>query len=192
MNAMTNRKTALALMAHPDDAEFACAGTLALLRQQGWAIHIATLTAGDCGSEHLGPEEISRIRRGEAAQAAAVLDGTYHCLECLDGFIAYDRPTLLKVIGLVRAVRPAVVFTHSPQDYLIDHEVTSGIMIAPGNWPSAADYGGRTGSRRRATKANCSAGRTIGCPSWKRRWMSSSFAKCPTCSDATVGSSAAF
>jgi LmbE family N-acetylglucosaminyl deacetylase len=125
---MSHNKTALALMAHPDDAEFTCAGTLALLWQKGWAIHIATLTAGDCGSEQLGPEEISRIRRGEAAGAAAILDGAYHCLECLDGFIAYDPPTLLKVIGLVRAVKPTLVFAHSPQDYLIDHEVASSLV----------------------------------------------------------------
>jgi len=124
---MTHSKTALALMAHPDDAEFLCAGTLALLHLKGWKIHIATMTAGDCGSEQFGPDEISRIRRIEAAQAAALVEGTYHCLESLDGFIAYDRSTSLKAIGLMRAVQPAVVFTHSPQDYLIDHEVTSAL-----------------------------------------------------------------
>jgi len=44
----------------------------------------------------------------------------YHCLECRDGFIAYDRPTILKAVSLVRQVRPAVVFAASPGDYLID------------------------------------------------------------------------
>jgi LmbE family N-acetylglucosaminyl deacetylase len=127
MTNMITPKTALALMAHPDDAEFLCAGTLALLRLKGWTIHMATMTAGDCGSEQLGPEEICRIRRVEAAQSAAVLDGTFHCLECLDGFIASDRPTLLRVLGLLRSVKPAVIFAHSPQCYLIDHEVTSAL-----------------------------------------------------------------
>ncbi|MFA4016852.1 MAG: hypothetical protein RUDDFDWM_001963, partial [Candidatus Fervidibacterota bacterium] len=36
----------LAFMAHPDDAEFLCAGTLALLHQIGYEVHIATMTAG--------------------------------------------------------------------------------------------------------------------------------------------------
>ncbi len=124
---MPHTKVALALMAHPDDAEFLCSGTLALLHQRGWAIHIATLTPGDCGSEQLGPEEISRIRRIEGANAAAVLHGTFHCLECQDGFIAYDRPTITAAVRLVREVRPAVMFAAAPRDYLIDHEVASAL-----------------------------------------------------------------
>lgn len=120
-----SKKVALALNAHPDDAEFLCAGTLALLHQQGWEIHIATMTPGDCGSVEYNREEISRIRRGEAARAAQVLDGTYHCLECDDVFILYDRETLLKAIKLVREVVPSIVFAPSPADYMIDHEITS-------------------------------------------------------------------
>jgi N-acetylglucosamine malate deacetylase 1 len=125
---MADNKRALALMAHPDDAEFTCCGTLALLHQRGWEIHLATMTPGDCGSEQLGPEEISEIRRVEAANSAAVLGGTYRCLECRDGFIAYDRETTTKAVALIRKVRPAVVFAMSPSDYLIDHEVASAIV----------------------------------------------------------------
>lgn len=91
-------KSVLSLGAHPDDAEFFCAGTLALLRKKGWQIHIATMTPGDCGTVQYSREEISRIRRAEAAKAASLLDGTYHCLECDDIFILYDRPSLLKAI----------------------------------------------------------------------------------------------
>ena len=55
---------ALAILAHPDDAEFLCAGTLTRLRKdKGWAIHIASMTPGDCGSAELPPDEISRVRR---------------------------------------------------------------------------------------------------------------------------------
>ena len=122
-----NNKTVLSLGAHPDDAEFFCAGTLALLRQKGWEIHIATMTPGDCGTVQYSREEISRIRRAEAAKAAAILDGTYHCLECDDIFILYDRPSLLKAIELLRKVKPAIVFTTSPSDYMVDHEMVSKI-----------------------------------------------------------------
>jgi LmbE family N-acetylglucosaminyl deacetylase len=47
---MNDNKTALSIIAHPDDVEFVCAGALALLKQKGWDIHIATMTPGDCGS----------------------------------------------------------------------------------------------------------------------------------------------
>jgi LmbE family N-acetylglucosaminyl deacetylase len=120
-----NEKNVLSLGAHPDDAEFFCAGTLALLRQKGWQIHIATMTPGDCGTVQYSRQEISRIRRAEATQSAGLLDGSYHCLECDDIFILYDRPSLLKAIELVRKVRPTIVFTTSPSDYMVDHEMAS-------------------------------------------------------------------
>ena len=122
---MGENRTVLSLCCHPDDAEFMCAGTLTLLKQKGWQVHIATMTPGDCGSAQYNREEISKIRRVEAAKAAELLEATYHCLECDDVFVLYDRPTLLKVIELLRRVRPDVVFTDSPSDYMVDHEMTS-------------------------------------------------------------------
>ena len=117
----------MSLGAHPDDAEFFCAGTLALLHRKGWDIHVATMTPGDCGTVQYSRQEISRIRRAEATKAAGILNGTYHCLECDDIFILYDRPTLLKAIELMRKVKPAIVFTTSPSDYMVDHEMASKI-----------------------------------------------------------------
>jgi len=122
---MADEKTVLSFGAHPDDAEFICAGTLALLRQKGWQIHIATMTPGDCGTVEYSRDQISRIRKAEAAKAASVLDGTYHCLECGDGLIMYDKPTLLKAIEIVRKVRPTIVLALSPTDYMVDHETAS-------------------------------------------------------------------
>ena len=124
---MASNKTVLSLGAHPDDAEFFCVGTLALLHKNGWQIHIATMTPGDCGTVQYSREEISSIRKAEAAKAASLLDGSYHCLECDDIFIMYDRPTLLKAIELVRKVRPTIVITCSPSDYMVDHETASRI-----------------------------------------------------------------
>ena len=125
---MGTNRTVLGLLAHPDDAEQFCSGTLALLHKRGWDIHIATMTPGDGGSAEYSREEISRIRKAEATSSVKMLDGTYHCLECDDVFIMYDRPTLLKVIGLLRKVRPAVVFAPSPSDYFVDHEMTSKLV----------------------------------------------------------------
>lgn len=121
----------LSLLAHPDDAEFLCAGTLArLVRECGWQAHIATMTPGDCGSAELPPEEISRIRRAEGAAAAAVLGATYHCVEERDLLIGYNERALERVTRLLRTVRPTVVLTHSPADYMLDHEMTSTVVRA--------------------------------------------------------------
>src|SRR5690606_20157236 len=122
---MTNKKTILCLMAHPDDAEILSGGLLAVLAKSGWGVTIATMTPGQAGSTQLNADEISAIRRKEAAAAAAVIDANYSCVESEDVFILYDRPTLLKVIRLFREIQPSLVITASPNDYMLDHEITS-------------------------------------------------------------------
>lgn len=122
---------ALAILAHPDDAEFLCAGTLARLRlEKGWTLHIATMTPGDCGSAEHGPDEIASIRRAEGKAAAATIGATYHCLEERDLRVIYGESALEKVTRLLNEVAPQVVFTHSPDDYHLDHEQTSKLVRA--------------------------------------------------------------
>ena len=64
--AMSATIRVLAIHAHPDDVEFQCAGTLALLREAGSEVTIATMTPGDCGSAEHDCATIAEIRRGEA------------------------------------------------------------------------------------------------------------------------------
>lgn len=126
---MTNpNKTVLAIVAHPDDAEISCAGTLALLKDKGWTVVMATMTPGDCGSTVHTREEISKIRKQEAADAAALLNAEYYCLECDDVFVMYDKQTIVKAIELIRKTKPSVVITMSPSCYMVDHEMTSKII----------------------------------------------------------------
>lgn len=124
-NQMPNAINILALFAHPDDAEFLCAGTLALLAARGATVHMVTLTAGDCGSTTLPAARISKVRQREAARSAALIGARYHCLKSKDLLIFYDRPHLNKVMEIVRQTSPALVLTHSPVDYMIDHETVS-------------------------------------------------------------------
>lgn len=121
----------LAVLAHPDDAEFLCAGTLARLRKEkNWSVHIASMTAGDCGSAELDCKQISDIRRQEGATAAALIDAQYHCLEEKDLNIFYQPATVQKVVALMRTVQPSIVITHAPSDYMLDHEMTSMVVRA--------------------------------------------------------------
>jgi LmbE family N-acetylglucosaminyl deacetylase len=121
----------LALLAHPDDAEFLCAGTLIRLkREHGWEVHIATMTPGDCGTAEYPPEEIARIRRAEGAAAARIISGTYHCVEERDLRVIFSEPTLERVVRLICQVRPRLIITHSPDDYHLDHEMTSRTVRA--------------------------------------------------------------
>jgi LmbE family N-acetylglucosaminyl deacetylase len=123
--------TAIAILAHPDDAEFLCAGTLLRLKKErGWTIYIATMTPGDCGSAEHSPDEIARIRRAEGKAATAAIGAGYHCLEEQDLRVIYSERALEKVTRLLISVAPTVVFTHSPDDYHLDHEQTSKLVRA--------------------------------------------------------------
>ncbi|MBV9122382.1 MAG: PIG-L family deacetylase [Planctomycetes bacterium] len=121
MSPFENR-TVLTFLAHPDDAEILCAGTLIRLAQAGWDIHIATATPGDCGTTTASPWDICSVRTREATTAASRIGATYHCLDERDGFVVYDKPTLRKTYDLFRRVAPALVFTHALRDYMMDHE----------------------------------------------------------------------
>jgi LmbE family N-acetylglucosaminyl deacetylase len=123
-------KTALSFLAHPDDAEFLCGGTLIRLRELGWSVHIASATAGDCGTMEQDRWQISAVRTAEAKRAAEMIGATYHCLDEPDIFVVYDKPTLRKAVELFRAVAPSLVFTHAHRDYQMDHEVVSQLARA--------------------------------------------------------------
>jgi N-acetylglucosamine malate deacetylase 1 len=122
MNLAPQRRVAMSLLAHPDDAEFLCAGTLIRLADAGWQIHIATVANGDCGSATLDRARIADVRRQEGIAAAAKIGATYHCLDEPDVHVAFDKPTISKIIDLMRQIAPTVLFTHPRHDYMLDHE----------------------------------------------------------------------
>ncbi|MGH9846132.1 MAG: PIG-L deacetylase family protein, partial [Blastocatellia bacterium] len=115
----------LAVMAHPDDAEILVGGTLFHLKSLGWEIGILTMTSGDCGSATHTKEEISRIRAGEARAAANFLGAWYGCAGMPDVEIFTNAENIRRVVELMRQFAPDAVITHSPVDYMVDHEETS-------------------------------------------------------------------
>ena len=118
----------LAIHAHPDDIEFQCAGTLLHLQRLGCRISVATMTPGDCGSAEHDAEEIARIRRGEAAAAAKILQADYTCLEFRDLSIVFDNDSRRRVTEFIRRTRPDLILTAPPIDYMHDHEITSALI----------------------------------------------------------------
>lgn len=124
---MADRSTIriLALHAHPDDLEFQCAGTLALLRKAGCHVTMVTMTPGDCGSAEHDAESIAAIRRAEAQASADLIGADYVCLEFRDLAVFNDDESRRRVTECLRRARPDIVLTAPPIDYLCDHEMTS-------------------------------------------------------------------
>jgi LmbE family N-acetylglucosaminyl deacetylase len=118
----------LAVHAHPDDVEHLCAGTLAVLAAKGHAIAIATLTAGECGSDLTDLAGTAAIRKAEAARAAALIGAEYACADLPDLGVFIDDASRRAATELVRWARPDVVITASPADYHPDHEAASQLV----------------------------------------------------------------
>ena len=120
--------TILAVHAHPDDIEHLAAGALALLAAGGHTIRIATLTAGECGSDATDLAETARIRKAEAASAAAMIGAAYACADLPDLGVFNDDRARRAVTELIRQARADIVIAASPADYHPDHEAASELV----------------------------------------------------------------
>jgi LmbE family N-acetylglucosaminyl deacetylase len=115
------RGVAFAIAAHPDDIEFYMAGTLILLKHAGFETHYMTVANGSCGSAQHSAAATRRIRGRESRNAAAILGAEYHASLTDDLEILYELKTLRRLSAVIREVKPTIVLTHSPQDYMEDH-----------------------------------------------------------------------
>ena len=120
--------TVLAIHAHPDDIEILAGGTMVLLISAGHRVVVVTMTPGDCGSHEHGPDEIAAIRRQEAAASARLAGAEYRCAEFRDLAVFSDDASRRRVTEILRQVRPDLVLTSSPADYMCDHEATSELV----------------------------------------------------------------
>jgi N-acetylglucosamine malate deacetylase 1 len=115
----------LAIAAHPDDIEYVMAGTLLLLKEKGWDIHYWNLSSGNGGSLTMDGPTTAATRIAEGQAAAALLGATFYQPIAQDLEIIYSVPLLRQVAAVVRRVNPSILLTHSPEDYMEDHQNTS-------------------------------------------------------------------
>ncbi len=113
--------TVLAVAAHPDDIEFMMAGTLLLLGKAGYELHYLNIANGSMGTATESREAIIARRTAEAREAAESLGAIFHEPLVDDLDIYYDRELPARVGAIVREVKPRILLTQSPQDYMEDH-----------------------------------------------------------------------
>ena len=122
-------KSAIAIAAHPDDIEFMMAGTLLQLKKAGYEIHYLNLSGGNCGSVEYDSDTIRKIRLEEGKKAAEILGAHFHPPFCNDLEIFYELDTLRRLATIIREVKPSIVLTHSPEDYMEDHTNTCRLAV---------------------------------------------------------------
>jgi LmbE family N-acetylglucosaminyl deacetylase len=105
---------AMVIMAHPDDAEFMCSGTVAKWCAEGWDVYYVLVTGGDKGThdDTMHPEKLAAIRE-EEQRAACRLLGVKECifLGYPDGFTSESAELRGQIVRLLRLYRPDVVIT---------------------------------------------------------------------------------
>jgi len=123
------KPVAFAVAAHPDDIEFMMSGTLMLLGECGYELHVMNVANGNCGSAvEDGPATAAR-RFGEAQEAAEAMGATLHPPLTNDLEILYSLPLLRELAAVMREVRPTVVLTQSPADYMEDHMIACRLTV---------------------------------------------------------------
>ena len=124
-----SEKVAMAISAHPDDIEFCMAGTMLLLSAAGYELHYLTIANGGCGGTRHDAATMARTRAAEAKQAAQILGATFHASFCNDLEIVYDLNLLRQLAAIIREVKPSVILTHPPVDYMEDHTCTCRLAV---------------------------------------------------------------
>lgn len=117
----------LAVAAHPDDIEFMMGGTMCLLADRGWETHCLSLANGSLGTRAHGPEEIVLARARESAAGAARLAATCHPSLVNDSEILYTVDLIRRITAVIREVRPTIILTQAPDDYMEDHICASRV-----------------------------------------------------------------
>lgn len=119
----------LAFGSHPDDIEFACAGTLLKYARAGHRIFVALTTSGNIGSnEIVGRDEIARVREAEQLEAAKAYGAEVRFLRYNDEGLVDSEALRRDVVSAMRWADPDVIFTNYPGDRSTDHNVTGTVV----------------------------------------------------------------
>ena len=143
---MSCPERAMVICAHDDDEVIGCGGTVRKMVDDGTEVATLIFAVGNEG--YVRPDEKNTIvarRQQECAAAQAIL-GTSRCIRCeYQDFVNLDCEEVYRTImKSVREIRPEVVLTHYPAEY-IAHRTLGTIApeaVMQAAWPCSPDLGG--------------------------------------------------
>ena len=139
MKTIYTPESAMAIVAHPDDIEFSCAGTLARWAKAGARISLVLCTSGDVGIDEAGMTRARarEIREAEARAAAQIIGAAEIIfLGEPDGLLVATLELRKKLVREIRRFRPEVVVTGDPtivwagKDYINHPDHRAAAMAA--------------------------------------------------------------
>jgi LmbE family N-acetylglucosaminyl deacetylase len=117
MGAVYFPESAMAIVAHPDDIEFSCAGTLARWARVGARISYVLCTSGDVGIDEpeMTRSKATEVREDEERKAAQIIGATEVVfLREPDGLLVPSLELRKKLVREIRRFRPEVVICGDP------------------------------------------------------------------------------
>jgi LmbE family N-acetylglucosaminyl deacetylase len=118
--APSDAQTVLVVLAHPDDPDFFCGGTIGLWTSQGRKVVYCLLTRGDKGSDDpkADPQALMSRRTEEQLAAADVLGvSEVKFLDYRDGEIRPSEELCLDITRMIRQVKPDILVTCDPTNF---------------------------------------------------------------------------
>jgi bacillithiol biosynthesis deacetylase BshB1 len=120
----------LVIAPHPDDAELGVGGTILLLKSQGARVGVLDLTDGE-PTPHGSPE----IRRRETEEASSILGLDWRGnLGLPNRSLVADLEARHKLAGVLRQLRPRILFAPYWEDAHPDHVSASALADAARFW----------------------------------------------------------
>ena len=120
----------LAIGAHPDDIEIACAGTLAKCVKRGDRVIVCHVSNGNLGHVVIPPDELAEIRRKEARRAGSLAGIEVICAEFGDlDIFDNNKAARDRIVDVIRYANPDLIITHNPDDYMPDHTAVSRLVF---------------------------------------------------------------
>lgn len=114
----------LAIAAHPDDVELSVGGTLIKLAKMGYRTGILDMTRGESGTR--GTLE---LRAQEAERAAEILGvAVRENLDLGDAHVWVNEESRVKLVRVLRRLRPRILFTQYKDDPHPDHAHTAQLV----------------------------------------------------------------
>jgi len=132
----------LAIGANPDDVELFCSGTLIRYKKEGHKVAMCWVTTGDKGSLDISPRETTETRAEEAHKSASLIGAEAIPLGIPDGEVYHNEKMRRKLVDVIRKTEPDVIITHSSNDYMSDHTLTSQLVFEASFWAGSPGYKG--------------------------------------------------
>ena len=120
----------LAVVAHPDDAELLCAGTLARAKAEGATVGICVLCRGDKGQARKAVANLPAVRRREMKASARLLKAQLFLASFSDGTLMDGLAQRRALTEIYRRFKPTLLLAHAPEDYHPDHRAASTLAEA--------------------------------------------------------------